>query len=198
MATRREALTLGLAGVGAVSGLASLSAIVWEKLKYPSRVEMQSLSFFRDYDTPLFLSGSQSGPPQPRIGLMGGIGYRNDGKLFMRIDSYPLLTVRHPDGRTFGPYLMRPQENSFGIPGGPVTLEPLGSSNGFYALRGFGRAIANGEIPDIRARFNDFTFEVVAEVREQGADSYVVRLVQSFAGEQVHHDQILFDPGSVG
>ena len=187
MATRRETLTLALAGLGAMSGLTSLSAIVWEKVKYRSRVEMELMSFERiPVPRPAGYDARLVGPPNPRFPeLVAWIDYTNYGKFKTYVDACPLLKLHHPDGRRFGPYLMLPSYK-----GGWVSLEPLGTAAADYFLRGLRWAIDAEQIPDIRSRFDEFTFEISAKVQEQDINSRNpwAMVVTSFPGHQVRHN----------
>jgi hypothetical protein len=111
-ALTKQNATLAFAVVGALTGLASLSMNVWERIEYRPRVQMQRASLFeiqRFHRRPEF---------------QAHVAYENLGKYRMNVSSAPLLTVHHPDGRQFGPYLMMPMY-PYPEASGFLVLEPL-------------------------------------------------------------------------
>jgi len=154
MAIKRDSITLVLAGIGALTGLSSLSLIVWEQVEYRPRVEITSPTFVE----------SQEGSLLPRITAY--VGYKNLGTVLMNVYEPPLLVVRDSAGKQFGPYLMRVPRPGIGRPvtagRGPVRIEPQRSEGREYLVPGLEEAIANGQIPGFRSHWRDFTYEVEA------------------------------------
>ena len=178
---RKENITLALALVGALTGLASLSTIVWERVKYPSRVEITWLSFYRSSFYP-GMTGSS-------LELRVHVGCKNLGKLKISLSGYPMISMRRPDGKKFGPYLMRSAvRGAVSDPPPGQAVEPLSWCGGSYSVSGLERAIVSGELSDLPYRFEDFTFEVaIPTALPESGTTYVVR---SFSGEQVDHQSL--------
>ena len=183
MAMKRDIITLALAGIGALTGLVSLSFIVCEKIEYRPRVEITRPSFVE----------RQNGSSPP--GFTAYVRYKNRGKVVMDVYEPPLLVVRDSAGKRFGPFLMQPAWPSdlksrlaasrAGLPsvtvGLPrVSIAPLRSEGREYSVPALERAITKGEIADFHARWRDFTFEV--EVVDTENENYTEQSVirQSF------------------
>ena len=154
-ALTKQNATLAFAVVGAATGLASLSMNVWEKLEYWPRVQITAAFFSEDR--------SLNRRPEFRVSLT----YENRDKYRMILVSPPMLTVHHPDGRQFGPYLMMPTGANYNHHMDQTrVLQPLESNIEDYEVAALERAIESGRLSELRTQFKEFTFDVTFLVND--------------------------------